>query len=63
MGRLERESVLMEVYSDASFGNVEEGKSQIGYIIGLRNSRGECSSLAWKLKVGKRVARSTIDRS
>ena len=26
MGRLERENVQMEVYSDASFGNVEGGK-------------------------------------
>ena len=39
MGRLEKDSIHMEVYSDASFGNVEGGKSQIGYIIGLRNKR------------------------
>ena len=25
----------MEVFSDASLGNVEEGKLQIGYVIGL----------------------------
>ena len=43
MGRLERESVQMEVYSDASYGNVEGGKSQISYIIGLQNRRGEVS--------------------
>ena len=35
MGRLERESVQMEVYPDESFGNVEGEKSQIGYIIGI----------------------------
>ena len=61
MGRLERESVQMEVYSDASFGNVEGRKSQIGYIIGLRDRRGERCPLAWKSRVGKRVARSTIE--
>ena len=60
MGRLERENVQMEVYSDASFGNVEIGKSQIGYIIGLRDERGERCPLAWKSRVGKRLARSTI---
>ena len=61
MGRLEKESVQMEVYSDASFGNVEGGKSQIGYIIGLRDKSGERCPLAWKSRVGKRVAHSTIE--
>ena len=59
--RLEWEGVQMEVYSDVSFENVEGGKSQIGYIIGLRDRRGERCPLAWKSKVGKRVARSTIE--
>ena len=35
MGRLERKDVQMEIYFDASFGNVEGEKSQIGYIIGI----------------------------
>ena len=53
MGRLERESVQMEVYSDASFGSVEGGKSLIGYIIGLRDRGGERCPLVWKSKVGE----------
>ena len=51
----------MEVYSDASFGNAEGGKSQISYIIGLWDRKGEKCPLAWKSKVGKRVAQSTIE--
>ena len=42
MGRLERKGVQMELYSDASFGNVEGGKSQIGYI-GLQDGGVEVS--------------------
>ena len=61
MGRLEKDSIHMEVYSDASFGNVEGRKSQIGYIIGLRNKRGIRCPLALKSRVGKRVAHSTIE--
>ena len=48
-------------YSDASFGKVEGGKSQIGYIIGLRDRSEERCPLVWKSNVGKRVARSTIE--
>ena len=40
---------------------MEGGKSQIGFIIGLRDKRGEKCPLAWKSRVGKRVARSTIE--
>ena len=38
----------MEVFSDASLGNVEGVKSQVGYMIGLRNEKGERCPLAWK---------------
>ena len=61
MGRLKKDSIHMEVYSDASFGNVKGGKSWIGYMIGLRGSRGIRCPLAWKSRVGKRVAHSTIE--
>ena len=57
----ERENVQMEVYSDASFGNVEVKKSQISYIIVLGDRRGERCLLVWKSRVRKRVACSTIE--
>ena len=53
MGRLERESMQIEEYFDASFGNVEGEKSQIGYIIGLWDRRGKRCPLVWKSRVGE----------
>ena len=35
MGCLEREGVCLELFSNASLGNVEEGKSQIRCVIQL----------------------------
>ena len=40
MGRLEREGMQMEVFSDSFLWNVGGGKSQIRYIIGLRDENG-----------------------
>ena len=47
---------VLEVFSDASVVNVDEGKSQIGYVTGLVDEkRGKCP-VTWKSKTGKRVA-------
>ena len=51
----------LEVFSDASLGNVKEGKSQIGYMIGFVDERGCRCPVAWNSKLGSRVARSTIE--
>ena len=36
---LEGESIYWEAYADASFGNVEDGHTQIGYIISLTDGK------------------------
>src|SRR6201990_198253 len=50
----------LEVYSDASFGNVSEGRTQIGYCIRMKDMTGNCCPLLWKSKVAKRVVSSTL---
>merc|ERR1712082_497958 len=49
----------MEVFADASLGNVEENmetKSMMGYFIALSNKNQNISSLHWKSKVIDKVA-------
>lgn len=50
----------LEVYSDASFGNVSEGRTQIGYCIRMKDMTGNYCPLLWKSKVAKRVVSSTL---
>ena len=50
-----------EVYTDASYGNVGEGRSQIGYMISLRDSIGSVCPIYWRSVRAKRVARSTTE--
>src|SRR5215469_14193400 len=52
--------VEIEIYADASFGNVEGGKTQIGYYIGLKDKEGNTCSIVWKSTVAKRVVSSTL---
>ena len=51
----------MKVFLDASLGKVEGRKSKIGYMIGLRDGKGERCSSAWKLKIRKKGACFTIE--
>src|ERR1700755_1450960 len=50
----------LEVYSDASFGNVSEGRTQIGYCVRMKDMIGNCYPLLWKSKVAKRMVSSTL---
>ena len=59
--RLQERDVYWEVYCDASLGNVDEGKSQIGYIISLKDETGKRCPIFWKSVRAKRVARSATD--
>ena len=59
--RLQEKDVYWEVFCDASLGNVDEGKSQIGYIISLKDETGKRSPIFWKSVRAKRVARSATD--
>src|SRR5215469_12363830 len=52
--------VEIEIYADASFGNVEGGKTQIGYYIGLKDKEGNTCPIVWKSRVVKRVVSSTL---
>ena len=61
MERIEEGKEVLEVYSDASFGNVGEGQSQIGYIVSLKDTRGRKCPILWKSVRAKRVAKSTIE--
>ena len=49
----------MEILPNASMGNIEGGKSQIGYVIGLRDERGGRYLLAWKSQIGKKLVKSS----
>ena len=44
-----------------SLGNMKNEKTQIGYIVRLKDSKGNICALLWKSKVAKRISRSTLD--
>ena len=48
------------VFIDASFGNLKDGGSQLGYVILLCDHDGRCIPISWASKKIKRVARSTL---
>ncbi len=58
--RLDDQKMYWEIYADASFGNVDEEQTQIGYIISLTDDKGRCP-IWWKSRKAKRVAKSTIE--
>lgn len=53
--------VYLEIFADASFNNVGDGNSQIGYIISLKDREGKKCSIYWKSRVAKRVSKSTLE--
>ena len=59
--RLEGRDVFIEVYADASLGNMRGEKTQIAYVVRLRDRRGNTCTILWKSKVAKRITRSTLD--
>ena len=48
------------VYTDASFGNLNDGGSQGAYLIFFVASNGCCNLLSWQSKRLKRIARSSL---
>lgn len=52
--------MYLEIFADASFGNIENGRTQIGYVIWLKDCMGNKSPLVWKSRVAKRVVGSTL---
>ena len=57
---LEEENLCWEAYADASFGNIEDGHTQLGYIISLTDGKRRCP-IWWKSRKSRRVAKSTIE--
>ena len=57
---LEEGNMFWEAYADASFGNIEDGHTQIGYIISLTDGRKRCP-IWWKSRKSRRIAKSTIE--
>ena len=47
-------------FSDASFGNLAHGASQIGYIVFVHDEYGNAVPVSWASKKAKRVSRSTL---
>ena len=55
------ENYFWEVYTDASYGNVGDGQSQIGYVISLTDNNGKRCPIHWKSVRARRVARSVTE--
>ena len=60
INKLELSELQLAVFSDASFGNLPGGASQLGYIIFCYDNSGNAIPLTWASKKAKRVARSTL---
>ena len=60
INRLRKESLHLIVFSDASFGNLPGGGSQLGYIVYMRDGDGNSVPITWASKRARRVARSTL---
>jgi len=57
---VEKGEKVIEVYADASFGNVEGTKTQLGFVVCLTDERGGRVPIMWKSKVARRVVGSTL---
>ena len=49
--------VNIDIFSDTSFGNVEDGKTQIRFYVRLRERKGNTCPMSWKSKVGQKSDR------
>lgn len=57
---LDLDSLELCVYSDASFANCLDNRSQIGYTVFLRDKNGTCALISWGSSKSKRVTRSVL---
>ena len=57
---LEEEDLYWEAYADASFGNIEDGHTQLGYVISLTDGKKRCT-VWWKSRKSRRIAKFTIE--
>jgi hypothetical protein len=59
-GLEEPEQLNIECYSDASFGNLQGGGSQGGYVVFLADHRGCKCLVSWQSRKVRRVVKSTL---
>ena len=59
INELEEENIYWEAYADAPFGNVEDGYTQIRYVISVTDGK-RCPTW-WKSRKLRRVAKSTAE--
>lgn len=59
-GPLNLDSIKMAVFSDASYGNLQGGGSQIGFLVFAYDDENSCVPLLWSSRRAKRVVRSTL---
>ena len=60
INKLDMASVEIEAFSDASYGNLSCGGSQIGFLVFLTDREGISVPISWGSKKAKRVSRSTL---
>ena len=59
--KLDEESIEIVAYTDASFGNLDNGAGSMGgHIVFLKDKDGQTAATDWKSKKIKRVVRSTL---
>lgn len=57
---LDLDSVKLCIYTDASFANCPDLRSQLGYVVFLRDKFYNCSLISWASSRSKRVTRSVL---
>ena len=55
----DKEDLVIDCFSDASFANLSDGGSQGGYILFLADRHGERLVISWKSRKVRRVVKST----
>ena len=60
INKLDLKTAEVKAFSDASFGNLDCGGSQIGFLVFLCDRNGVAVPISWGSKKAKRVARSTL---
>ena len=58
--KLDKDSIRLQTYSDASYSNNYDGTSQLEYIIFLADKDDKCHPLYWSSHKSKRVPRSVL---
>ena len=60
ISQIDLASAMVKVFSDASWGNLDGGGSQMGFIIFLNDKNDRSVPISWSSRRTKRVARSTL---